>query len=77
MVTPNGRAVTGRMTMLNFWRSTFDSWLNSVAVQRGAEFHDETSLLDFSQEADCMTLRVGGAAGEEEITTRYLIVPMA
>lgn len=73
MVTPNGKAITGRITMLNFWRSTFDSWLNSVAVRKGAEFHDETSLLDFRQEADRMMLRVGGTAGEKEITTRYLI----
>ena len=73
MVTPNGKAITGRMNMLNFWRSTFDSWLNSVAVRKGAEFHDETSLLDLRQEAGRVTLRVGGTAGEKEITTRYLI----
>src|SRR5512136_950446 len=44
MVTPNGRSTTGRMTMLNFWRSTFDSWLNSVAIRNGAEFRDETNM---------------------------------
>jgi flavin-dependent dehydrogenase len=73
MVTPNGRAITGRMTMLNFWRSTFDSWLNSVAVRKGAEFRDETSLVDFRHEANQVALRVSGIAGEQEITTRYLI----
>lgn len=73
MVTPNGKAITGRMNMLNFWRSTFDSWLNSLAVRKGADFHDETSLLDLRQEAGRVTLRVGGTAGEREITTRYLI----
>ena len=73
MVTPNGRAITGRMRMLNFWRSTFDSWLNSVAVRRGAEFQDETSLLDFQLGADDMTIRVGGTVSEREIATRYLV----
>jgi geranylgeranyl reductase family protein len=73
MVTPNGRSVTGRMTMLNFWRSTFDSWLNSVAIRNGAEFHDETSLLDFRQEDKNVVLKVAGVSGEKEVTTRYLV----
>jgi len=73
MVTPNGRAVTGRMGMLNFWRSTFDSWLNSVAIREGAEFHDETSLLDFRQEEGHIALKIGGGSGEREVSTQYLI----
>lgn len=73
MVTPNGKAMTGRMRMLNFWRSTFDSWLNSVAVRKGAQFHDETSLLDFHQEEGNVVLKVAGVSGEREISTRYLV----
>lgn len=73
MVTPNGRSVTGRMTMLNFWRSTFDSWLNSVAIRHGAEFQDETSLLDYRQEDKTVVLKVAGSSGEREVTTRYLV----
>ncbi|MDM7998445.1 MAG: NAD(P)/FAD-dependent oxidoreductase [Dehalococcoidia bacterium] len=73
MVTPSGKAVIGRMAMLNFWRSTFDSWLNSIAVRKGAEFRDETSVLDFCRESDRVIVRVGGAGGEQEIAARYLI----
>ncbi|MCF3652893.1 MAG: FAD-dependent oxidoreductase, partial [Aigarchaeota archaeon] len=32
IITPKGRVLKGRMKMLNFWRSTFDSWLNSLAA---------------------------------------------
>jgi geranylgeranyl reductase family protein len=73
MVTPNGRAMTGRMGMLNFWRSTFDSWLNSVAAREGAEFHDETSLLDFRQEQGNVALKIASVSGEREVSTRYLV----
>jgi flavin-dependent dehydrogenase len=59
--------------MLNFWRSTFDSWLNSVAIREGAEFHDETSLLDFRQEEGHIALKIGGGSGEREVSTQYLI----
>ena len=73
MVTPNGRAITGRMDMLNFWRSTFDGWLNSVAVRAGVEFQDETSLLDFQQEQGHIVLKIAGVSGETEVSTRYLV----
>ena len=50
IVTPKGKTIGGKMKMLNFWRSTFDSWLNQVAVEEGANFEDDTSLIEFEKE---------------------------
>ncbi|MEN3016306.1 MAG: FAD-dependent oxidoreductase [Candidatus Methanosuratincola petrocarbonis] len=47
MVTPKDKVLKGRMKMLNFWRSTFDSWLNMLAADAGADFRDNASLIDF------------------------------
>jgi flavin-dependent dehydrogenase len=38
--------------MLNFMRKPFDSWLNQVAIQHGAEFIDEFTLRDINSEND-------------------------
>jgi len=32
MITPKGKVLKGRMKMLNFWRSIFDSWLNPSQI---------------------------------------------
>jgi len=37
MITPSGKVLKGQMRMLNFWRSTFDHWLNTLAAEAGAE----------------------------------------
>ncbi|MBC7126997.1 MAG: hypothetical protein H5T32_02105 [Candidatus Methanosuratus sp.] len=47
VVTPKDKVLKGRMRMLNFWRSTFDSWLNMLAANAGADFRDNASLIDF------------------------------
>ncbi len=47
MITPSGKTLGGKMKMLNFWRSTFDSWLNQLAIEQGAEFQDNTALVEF------------------------------
>ena len=73
METPNGRSVKGSMKMLNFWRSTFDSWLNSLAVQAGAGFHDETRLLDFDEDDEGVMIRIMGEEGERNVRARYLV----
>ena len=49
IITPKGKTVKGKMGMLNFWRSTFDSWLNEIAAQEGAEFQDDASLTKFDR----------------------------
>ena len=74
MITPDDRVLRGRMRMLNFWRSTLDSWLNSLAINYGADFHDETRLVDFQEDEKWTTCRVSDKNGEKEIRARYFIV---
>jgi len=73
MITPGGNSVKGRMRMLNFWRSTLDSWLNSLAVNAGADFCDESKLLDFHKDEGGITVQIAGKGGQREVSTRYLI----
>ena len=75
MITPGERVIKGRMKMLNFWRSTLDSWLNSLAIDAGADFLDETRLVDFQQDEEWITTRVLGKDGvNNEVRAHYLIV---
>jgi len=75
MITPKGKVLKGKMKMLNFWRSTFDSWLNSLAADAGADFHDNTSLIDFVEEKseDKIIVKVSAEGKQEEVKARYLI----
>ncbi|MBC7218957.1 MAG: FAD-dependent monooxygenase [Hadesarchaea archaeon] len=75
MVTPRGKVLKGRMKMLNFWRSTFDSWLNSLAADAGADFRDNTSLIDLIEDKneDKIIVKVSTEGMQEEVKTRYLI----
>lgn len=73
MMTPSGKVVKGRMKMLNFWRSTLDSWLNSLALEAGAHFYDETMLLDFYEEEKWITIEISDKDGERKVRTRYLV----
>lgn len=73
MIMPGGDSLKGRMKMLNFWRSTFDSWLNTLAVDAGADFRDESKLLDFNMAGEQITVKMADKSGEREINTRYLI----
>jgi geranylgeranyl reductase family protein len=75
MITPKGKVLKGKMKMLNFWRSTFDSWLNSLAANAGADFHDNTSLIDFVEDKskDKIIVKVSAEGKQEEVKARYLI----
>jgi geranylgeranyl reductase family protein len=75
MVTPKGKVLKGKMKMLNFWRSIFDSWLNSLASDAGADFHDNTSLIDFVEDKseDKIIVKVSAEGKQEEVKARYLI----
>jgi geranylgeranyl reductase family protein len=73
MFTPSGKTVKGSMKMLNFWRSTFDSWLNSLAVKAGAKFFDESKLVDFDEDDTGITLQIADKRGESQVRARYLI----
>jgi flavin-dependent dehydrogenase len=73
MITPDGQVLQGRMKMLNFWRSAFDSWLNELAINAGADFWDESRLLDFCEDGDWLTVEIGGKNGRRKVMTRYLL----
>jgi len=75
MITPKNKVLKGRMKMLNFWRSTFDSWLNSLAADAGADFRDNTSLIDFVEDKneDKIIIKVSAEGKQEDVKARYLI----
>ena len=73
LVTPSGKTLRGQMKMLNFWRETLDSWLNHLAAGAGADFRDETRLLDFQQDEQGFTLKIQTHHQPWEVHTRYLI----
>ncbi len=75
IITPKERVLKGRMKMLNFWRSTFDSWLNSLAADAGADFQDNTSLVDFVQDksGDKITVKISVEGEHREVKASYLI----
>ena len=73
MVSPSGQTVSGRMRMLNFWRSTLDRWLNEVAEEAGATFEDETRLMAVTPSATGISLRLRTHGQDREVRARYLI----
>jgi len=75
MITPKGKVLRGKMKMLNFWRSIFDSWLNSLAADAGADFRDNASLIDFVEDKseDKIIVKVSAEGRQEEVKARYLI----
>jgi flavin-dependent dehydrogenase len=75
IVTPKDKVLKGRMKMLNFWRSTFDSWLNSLAADAGAYFRDDTSLIDFVEDKneDKIIVKVLEEGKQKEVKAHYLI----
>ncbi|MBX5321283.1 MAG: NAD(P)/FAD-dependent oxidoreductase [Candidatus Bathyarchaeota archaeon] len=75
IITPKDKVLKGRMKMLNFWRSTFDSWLNSLAADAGAEFHDNTSLIDFvaDKTEGKIIVKLSAEGEHREVKAHYLI----
>jgi flavin-dependent dehydrogenase len=73
MVTPSGKIVRGHMPMFNFWRSTFDSWLNSLAAKAGAEFRDGVLLAEFQEDGKVIKARLVSRNNSFEVKARYLI----
>lgn len=73
MITPKGKTIGGKMKMLNFWRSTFDSWLNQIAIEEGAEFQDETTLMEFKQNSKDIDVTMLQDAKTIQIKTHFLI----
>jgi geranylgeranyl reductase family protein len=73
MITPKGKTLGGKIKMLNFWRSTFDSWLNQLAIEQGADFQDNTSLIEFNKTQKGINLTLSKDNKSTQITTRFLI----
>jgi len=68
MYLPNGKSYSSTFKMLSFMRKPFDSWLNQVATQHGAEFIDECTLRDINPENDHVQVDLKMKEGE---TQRY------
>ncbi len=73
MITPQNKVMKGRMKMLNFWRSTFDSWLNTLAIKDNVEFQDETSLVNFNRDQKGFKVKVSSSNEQKLVRTNYLI----
>ena len=73
IITPDEKTCHGKMKVLNFWRSTFDRWMNDLAVEEGAVFQDKTRMVDFEQVDDGFQLELQTGAETREIFTRYLV----
>jgi flavin-dependent dehydrogenase len=69
LTTPTGQEIRGGLRMLNYWRSTFDAWLNRVAVEHGADFMDRANVTEFGQTEDGVEVKVN----EESYFCRYLV----
>ncbi len=73
MVTPDDEIMDAKMDMLNFWRSTFDHWLNEEAERYGAEFRDSTELVDFRKQNGGWTCKLKDQDGEKKVYSKYLM----
>jgi len=73
IITPDDKTFQGKMKVLNFWRSTFDRWLNDLAVEAGATFQDETRMVGFEEANDRIRLQLQTGADVREVFTRYLV----
>jgi flavin-dependent dehydrogenase len=73
MIIPSEKVLKGKMEMLNFWRDVFDSWLNSLAADAGAEFFDHTRVIDFMDDEACVSVKLLTQNTVKEVRARYLI----
>jgi len=71
---PNGKAYNVPFKMLNFTRDVFDSWLNELAIESGAELRDEVRFTDINKGNGgyIITLRLKHQ-DVEQVSTKYLI----
>ena len=73
IITPGDTTYEGKMKVLNFWRSTFDRWLNDLAEEEGAVFQDKTRLVEFELVDDGYLLKLQSGTESREVFTRYLV----
>ncbi len=74
MERPDGKAFRVSFNILNFTRDVFDSWLNSLAVEAGAEFRDGVRCMSFEpiESGFIVTLRPKRMENEK-VEALYLI----
>ena len=69
LTTPSGKSLEGRMPLLNYWRSNFDHWLNTLAVNAGSETRWGAEVSNFEYTDNSIHVPIKS----ESIETRYLI----
>jgi len=73
IIAPDGKSYQGKMKVLNFWRHTFDRWLNDLAVEEGATFQDKTRLVGFEEVDEGYLLQLQSGTQNVEVFTRFLV----
>lgn len=73
IITPNNKTFKAKWKIFNFWRSTFDQWLNELAIEAGAIFQDQTRMIDFEQGDKDIQVRLKSSTESRSILTHYLI----
>jgi flavin-dependent dehydrogenase len=73
MVLPSERIFPAPIKLLNFWRTTFDHWLNELAVEQGAIFQDETIYDHHEEELGYIAVTLETHGQTRKVYTRYLI----
>ena len=71
LTTPSGKALEGRMPLLNYWRRDFDYWLNTLAIEAGSETRWGAEVSNFECPGNSFHIPIN----RESIETRYLIRP--
>ncbi len=79
MTMPSGRhlGINTRaigFKVFNFWRDTFDHWLNERAEDAGATLRDGTSFRGFSCRGDKIVARLSCNDVHEEVEASHLVV---
>lgn len=69
LTRPSGKSLEGRMPLLNYWRRDFDHWLNTLAVEAGAETLWKTEVSGFEYSDN--SVRIPNTT--ETIEARYII----
>lgn len=67
--TPSGKSLEGGMPLLNYWRNSFDYWLNGLAMNAGAETRWDSGVSNLEIGEDSVLVKVGS----DIVKARYVI----
>lgn len=71
---PDGKLIKGRFVAFNYMRNVFDNWLNTLAVEAGAEFKTECTYQQHVHDGDQIIVSYTAADGAtHEARCSYLI----